>query len=216
MSDAQDTRDDSAQESDCVVLVHGFGGKHAFMQPLAKRLQHAGYRVRCWNYRSYFDSVDRHGDRLASWLATELQSESRFHIVAHSMGCIVVRAALSRSIPANLGRIVLLAPPNHGSPAARIASRWLGDLIPPARELAAHPTSYVCQLPQTEGLEVGVLAARFDWLVPVRSTHLIGQRNHQVLPATHNSILLSRLAAQRIKSFLNTGEFETRVHSPRL
>ncbi len=210
MCDAQNVRDESAQESDCVVLVHGFGGKHAFMQPLAKRLQHVGYRVRCWNYRSYFESVARHGNRLASWLATELQGERRFHMVAHSMGCIVVRAALSRAVPANLGRIVLLAPPNHGSPAARIASRWLGDLIPPARELAAHPTSYVCKLPQTEGLEVGVLAARFDWLVPVRSTHLIGQRNHQVLPATHNSILLSRLAAQRIKSFLSTGEFETR------
>ena len=42
----------------------------------------------------------------------------RIHLVAHSMGALVVREYLAAGKPARLGRVVLLAAPNHGTPLA--------------------------------------------------------------------------------------------------
>lgn len=191
-----------------VVLVHGLGGKQALMKPLARRLENDGYQVHCWTYRSYFGSIENHAAGFADWMATTLPGDQDFHIVAHSMGCIVVRAALDRFRPPKLQRVVLLAPPNQGSPLASIASRFFGRLIPLTSDLATRPTSYVCQLPSAEGLEIGILAARYDWLIPATHTRLVGQKQHQVVGATHNSLLLSRAAWLQMKNFLRTGAFQ--------
>ena len=57
----------------------------------------------------------------------------RIHLVAHSMGALVVREYLARGKPERLGRVVLLAAPNQGSPIAE-PLKWkpLGRLIGPA------------------------------------------------------------------------------------
>jgi pimeloyl-ACP methyl ester carboxylesterase len=119
-----------------VVLVHGFGAKRALMRPLVTRLRANGFRVLNWNYLSLFAAIETHANRLRDFFATQLSMEPCFHIVAHSMGSIVTRAALNRSSLSNFGRLVLLAPPNAGSPAARLASFFIGRVITPTRELS--------------------------------------------------------------------------------
>ncbi len=64
------------------------------MWPLASRLRANGFRVLNWNYLSLFAAIETHANRLCDFLATQLSLEPRFHIVAHSMGSIVTRAAL--------------------------------------------------------------------------------------------------------------------------
>jgi predicted alpha/beta hydrolase family esterase len=197
----------SDSKSDLVVLVHGFGAKRAVMWPLASRLRANGFRVLNWNYLSLFASIETHASRLSEFFAAQLSREPRFHIVAHSMGSIVTRAALNRSSLPNLGRLVLLAPPNAGSPAARFASFFIGRVITPARELSDQDWSYVNQLRQQTELDVGILAARYDILVPEKNTHLCGERMHETLCATHNSLLFSRAVSTKIVRFLRTGDF---------
>ena len=195
------------QSDELIVLVHGFGAKRIVMWPLASRLRAKGFRVLPWNYRSLFAAIDTHACRLDDFLATQLSLESRIHVVAHSMGSIITRAALNRRQLPNLGRLVFLAPPNGGSPAARIASWFLGSLIVPTRELSDRATSYVNQLPPNNSLDIGKLAARYDILVPTRNTHLGGERAHETLLATHNSLLFSTGVCSRIVTFLRTGSF---------
>lgn len=195
-------------DKDLIVLVHGFGAHGVFMWPLASRLRSFGFRTRYWDYRSLFAPIETHADRFFDFLATELSPERRFHIVAHSMGAIVTRAALNRSHPPNLGRLVLLAPPNGGSPTARLASKVCGGIFTPMRELSDRPSSYVNHLHTESGLEIGIIAARFDILVPNKNTHLPSERRHQTLKATHNSVLLSRTVCENTARFLRTGEFE--------
>jgi pimeloyl-ACP methyl ester carboxylesterase len=199
-------RNDSRNE--LVVLVHGFGAKRAVMWPLASRLRANGFRVLNWNYLSLFATIETHANRFCDFLATQLSLEPRFHIVAHSMGSIVTRAALNRSSLPNLGRLVLLAPPNAGSPAARLASFLIGRVVTPTRELSDQESSYVNQLKQQTEFDVGILAARYDILVPTRNTHLCGERMHEILCATHNSLLFSRAVSTKIASFLRTGDFK--------
>jgi pimeloyl-ACP methyl ester carboxylesterase len=195
-------------QSEKVVLVHGFGAKHAVMWPLAFRLRAQGFCVLNWNYLSLFAAIETHANRLCEFLATQLEQVPRVHIVAHSMGSIVTRAAINQISFSNLGRIVLLAPPNAGSPIARFASFFVGRLFTPTRELSDRKSSYVNQMKQQTELEIGILAARYDILVPPRNTHLLGERMHQTLFATHNSLLFSHALSRKIARFLRTGDFE--------
>ncbi len=197
--------------NELVVLVHGFGAKRAVMWPLANRLRTSGFRVLNWNYLSLFATIETHANHFRDFLGTQLFKEPRFHIVAHSMGSIVTRAALNRSSFPNFGRLVLLAPPNAGSPAARFASFFIGRVITPTRELSDHASSYVNLLKEQAELDVGILAAKYDILIPSKNTHLRGERMHETVCATHNSLLFSRAVSTKIATFLHSGDFKKSV-----
>jgi hypothetical protein len=123
------------------------------------------------------------------------------------MGAIVVRAALSEGAVTNLGRIVLLAPPNRGTPVARLAAPLFGRICRGIADLSDRADSTACRLPAECSKDVGILAARFDLLVPVSHTHLAGESDHRVLNASHNSLLLSPAPARLAANFLKTGQF---------
>ncbi|XZE33250.1 esterase/lipase family protein [Pirellulaceae bacterium SH501] len=192
---------------DAVLLVHGFASHRSVMWPLALRLRSQGFRVFTWGYSSLFSSIGTHASRLRDLSKLQFSDGSRFHVVAHSMGSIIARAAFDLSPPSNLARLVLLAPPNKGSPVARIASRFLGKLIPPTMELSDSPTSFVNRLSNSGNLDIGVIAARFDLLVPERNTHLAFERAYETHFATHNSVLFSRAVCIQIANFLREGSF---------
>jgi pimeloyl-ACP methyl ester carboxylesterase len=194
-------------QKELVVLIHGFGAKRAVMWPLAARLRSNGYRVRLWSYVTLFQSINSHSHRLHNYLLMQLADESRFSIVAHSMGSIIARAALNRSVPSNMGRLVLLAPPNQGSPIARYASMFVGGIIRPTRELSDDRNSFVRNLSSPRGVDTGIIAARFDLLVPAANTILESVHKYETVNGTHNSLLMSKNVCEMITSFLRSGEF---------
>jgi pimeloyl-ACP methyl ester carboxylesterase len=200
--------DPAQNDNDLVILIHGFACKSFVMWPMAARLRKREFRVQTWSYWTLFHSIEVHAARLHEFLTTELASEQRIHIVAHSMGTIVARAALNRGAIPNLGRVVLLAPPNRGSPVARITAPIFGRLIPPSRELSNSPASYVNQLVANANLEIGVIAAKYDILIPARNTHLPNQTQHVTVNATHNSLLFSRKVCNHAVNFIRCGNFE--------
>lgn len=153
------------QNSEKVVLVHGVASHRSVMWPIAYRLWYDGFRAETWSYITFFRSIESHADRFAAYISKQFANESKVHIVAHSMGSIVVRVALNRIEPSRVGRIVLLAPPNAGSPVARIISKLSCQMIVPALELSDQPGSYVNRIESTNDFEIGVLAAKYDFLV---------------------------------------------------
>jgi len=191
-----------------IVLVHGFGSMRLIMWPLACLLRAGGFRVRQWSYASLFAPIDDHAKRFFEFLEQLATEESRFHIVAHSMGSIIVQSALNRGYFPNLGRIVFLAPPNRGSPVARVAALIFGQILAPTRELSDALESYVNKLERKLKNDVGVIAARFDLLVPISNTHLANESAHIVINATHNSLLVSTTVSKLTARFLATGAFE--------
>ncbi len=64
------------------------------------------------------------------------------------------------------------------------------------------------QLARTSDIEIGIIAARFDGLVPIKNTHLPNEKDHVVVNATHNSLLLSKSVSDLIARFLKHGAFE--------
>ena len=105
----------------------------------------------------------------------------------------------------NLGRVVFLAPPNRGSPVARVVASFMGRICKTLAEISDREHSFVRELPTECTADVAVLAAKFDALIPIENTHLDGERFHVVLNATHNSLLFSRKAARFAASFLRNG-----------
>lgn len=194
-------------DAEMIVLIHGFGGKRLAMQPLRYRLRRQGFRITTWSYPSLLNSIGHHAAKLHEHLTEELSHERRIHIVAHSMGSIVARSAIAAGPIANLGRTVLLAPPNRGTPIARYAAKIAGNLCRPIAELSDDALSVANMLPSIGNLEIGIVAAKFDVLVPVDNTHLAGESEHAVLNATHNSLLLSKTAALLTGSFIADGRF---------
>jgi len=172
---------------------------------LEKRLQRIGYLTHNWGYPSLSGRLDHHARCLRQIIDERLESGSRVHVVAHSMGSIVTRLALS--LGDNSGRAVLIAPPNRGSPVARFLAPLMPSFCPVVDELSSHPNSFVNRLPPCGNVEIGCIAARFDLLVPPSCTELDGQADRVCLTATHNSLVFQRRTARLVHAFLSTGRF---------
>lgn len=193
-----------------VVLIHGFMAHRLLLSPLATRLRGRGWHSHAWGYPSLRPSVLTHAVRFRGFLE-ELQADPAIltmHVVAHSMGCIISRAALANGPPEKFGRLVMLAPPNRGSFVATATAGLIGRLLRPVKELSTHPRSLVNTLDEPQGIEIGVIAAGFDQLVSLESTRLSVPHRHMVIPCMHSSLLFRRDVADLTDRFLEHGDFD--------
>ena len=190
------------------MLVHGFGARPTFMRRLASSLKRKNLETECWGYRSLRVPIEDIADQFAEHLRSISDRFERVHLVTHSMGCIVARAALTKHSPNNLGRWVMLAPPNRGAYSADTWAWPLRLIFPPVKQLSTSADSFVNQLPQPSNIEFGVIGASFDWIVRTKHTHLPGEQDHFMLPCIHSQLMFDRGAAKQIRHFLDHGRFE--------
>lgn len=208
-----------APHRDRVIVIHGFGPSRAICAPLAEALEDEGFSVELLEYPSSTASFERGGEILAASL-DRLAADPTVrvvHLVTHSMGGIVARSALRERIPEKLGRIVMIAPPNRGSPKANLFAPAFSWWLDPLAELTTHEESAVNRLPPVSNLTVGVIAGANDWTVPPEYTAVEGATDsityEKGLGATHNGLVLGNAEVRRqIVHFLDHGVFD---HAPR-
>ena len=212
-------------EPDSVILLHGLGRGPWAMELLERRLSDAGYRVHNLGYPHRADSIEEIVAAVHSrYLECCYQDGGRIHFVTHSLGGLVIRAYLAEHPPAELGRAVMLAPPNGGSEIAdRFRGSWLFRTLlgPMAPQLGTGPEDLPARLP-VPNCDVGVIAGDrwinplgpfvlpppHDGTVAVSRTHLAGMKDHLVVPHTHTFIMNSTRVAREIIHFLRHGVFE--------
>lgn len=199
----------STHAGELVVLVHGLGPGRWPMWPLARRLARAGYNTLNWYYPCLRHTIEAHGRRLYELLESLNAEEAheRLHLATYSMGSVVSRVALELGRPSKLGRIVMLAPPMRGSHWAT----WVGPMsrccVRTIDQLAARPNSFVNSLAELQGLEIGVIAARYDLLVHANSSQLAAACDRIVLPGIHTFLPMQRDTAEQVQHFLAHGKF---------
>ena len=153
----------AASANECVVLLHGLARTAMSMNKMQRELEAAGYLTANVDYPSRHHTVEV----LAQIAVTEgLQAcrarggVERIHFVTHSLGGILVRQYLKEFDITELGRVVMLGPPNQGSAAVDELSDmpgfdWLNG--PAGRQLGQGENSLPLQLGPAN-FEVGVIA----------------------------------------------------------
>lgn len=190
-----------------VILIHGLTGNRWVLGPLNRFLLQQDYRPMRWCYRSVGNSVMGHARRLKEFLEREADSSEPLHFVTHSMGGIILRAVLAEMNWQRPGRLVMLAPPNHGSRVAALASRCFHYLCPALSDISTSPDSLVHRLPTVGSLDTGVIAGTQDVLVHLESTFLANQADHVLVSCGHNRILYHQEVRQEVLHFLKNGRF---------
>jgi pimeloyl-ACP methyl ester carboxylesterase len=206
-ADAADRNGDSRE---LVVLVHGMGRSSVSMAPLGWTLKRAGYDVMNWGYSSTCCEIAELGARLErDLLEREEGSPARVHFVGHSLGNIIVRWVLAHDLAGEMevGRIVMLAPPNRGSRVADRLAPTLGWLLKPLPELGTAPMLGSRELHLPQAIEVGIIAGRYDGKVAIDETALEGMDEHLVLPATHPFLMFRPDVHRLVVRYLETGSF---------
>jgi triacylglycerol lipase len=208
-----------------VILLHGLCRTKRSMQAIEAALARDGYQVSNVDYPSRSSGIAQLSERTVgdAIAACRERGASRIHFVTHSMGGILVRDFLSRHSIPDLGRVVMLSPPNGGSEVVDVLGRcWMFKVIngPAGTELGTDSCSAPCKLGAVS-FPLGVIAGdrSINWInslfirgtddgkVSIERTKVAGMRDHVVVHATHPFIPRNRVAIDQIIKFLRDGEF---------
>lgn len=207
-----------------VILLHGLARTRRSMRPMAVFLDQGGYLVVNVGYPSCRYPIETLAQSVIppAIAALRRQQAKIIHFVTHSMGAILLRAFLACEPLPELGRVVMLCPPNQGSELVDYFGRfaWFRILFGPAgRQLGTGPDQLpACLGPATfpAGIITGDRPApgfgRFfpgpsDGRVSVARTRLIGMHDFLVLPHGHCLIMRQREVQEQVAEFLANGRF---------
>lgn len=207
-----------------VVLLHGLIRGSRSMRSMAGSLRAEGYTVINCDYPSRSADVDTLAAELFARLTPQLESARRVHFVTHSLGGVLLRVYLQDHTIANLGRVVMLAPPNGGSEITdKLGSlklyRWLNG--PAGNQLGTGAGSAASRL-KPPAFELGVIAGDRsvnpilsllipgpdDGKVSVARAQAEGMRDFIRLHVTHTFMMRNRQVIQQTLNFLKNGTFQ--------
>lgn len=216
-----------AEAKDCVVLLHGMARSAGSMTPLESYLKAKGYRTMSLGYASRSSDIDKIVTEIGPVIGQFSQMcEGRLHFVTHSMGGIVTRAYLHASKPANLGNVVMLAPPNQGSEVADFLLKnpmYVKISGPAGQRLGAQNDAAFNQMLGKVDYPLGIIAGdrsvnlisswfllpgADDGKVTVERARLEGMSDFIVLHTSHPTMLFSNPVKRQVGAFLKNGAFE--------
>ena len=215
----------SAAMQECVIVLHGLGRTAYSMSLIEETLSREGYLV--WN-----EGYPSRSNTIEELSRTTIMKGLRFcdqhkaqtvHFATHSLGGILVRQYLQHNTIGNLGRVVMLSPPNHGSEVVDLLKDYTIYQIvlgPAAQQLGTDKNSLTERLRPVKG-EIGIItgvSSSDPWFSPVipgnddgkvsvESAKLDEMSDFMTVPNGHTFIMRDESVIKQILHFLREGTF---------
>jgi triacylglycerol lipase len=210
----------------CVILLHGLARTENSLQKLEHHLKNQGFFVVNIGYPSRKKEIQTLSFETINKATAECAAvgAARIHFVTHSMGGILVRYYLGLNKMPNLGRVVMLSPPNQGSEVVDKLKdfplfKWLNG--PAGQQLGTDKDS----LPNSIGppdYEVGIITGdrsinpilsllipgEDDGKVSVKNAKLKGMKDFLVVHKSHPFIMNDENVLKQVTFFIENGAFD--------
>ncbi|RUM94998.1 MAG: alpha/beta hydrolase [Thiothrix sp.] len=202
-----------------VICIHGIWMTGLEMQVLRSRIARCGFKTAQFRYRSLRLTPKENAVQLNQFLLN-LEADV-VHLVAHSLGGLVVTHLFDQFPLQRPGRIVMLGTPLKGSATAHAYHTFL-----PTRPLLGRSTSrgLLGDRPRWKGVrELGVIAgdrgfgigqltfgklpSPNDGTVALDETRSAEVHHHLTVPHSHFGMIYSKDVAEAVCHFLKEGEF---------
>lgn len=205
------------------VCLHGFLRTGASMLPVRLRLRREGWsEVQTPTWRYELADLPALGRRASDTIRalSDANDGAPIDVVTHSMGGLVIRAALAHGPP--VGRIVMLAPPNNGARMAQKVRKFVPVHLLGWDPLAPLQPGATEHLPTGDAAEIGVLTGGRgnewgynpllghdnDGKVRIDEALLPGASDFRVMPAHHSFVMMRRPVLDQVVAFLRGGSFD--------
>ena len=214
----------SMHKKETVVLLHGLRRTGRSMKKTAQALGEKGYFPVIVDYHSRRHAIEYLADEVLHEVLESLPRgpSSRVHFVTHSMGGIIVRYYLKHHPMEELGRVVMLSPPNQGSelvdllkdsPVFKILHGPAGQQLGTADRFLKSLGPVHFELGVIAGLKTGdhvsgrIISGPNDGKVGVERTKVPGMRDFLVVPYSHTFIMRPKAVIDQVAYFLRHGLF---------
>lgn len=206
-----------------VILLHGMGRTWRSMWWMSRALKQAGYIIHNNGYPSTRHEIQWLAHEYVKPAVQQLDGAKRIHFVTHSLGGILVRQYLQKNTLPEGSRMVMLAPPNHGSEVTdRLINwkpyQWLNG--PAGQQLGTTSDSLPNQLKPVNH-EIGIITGNkssnplfSSWIdgeddgkVSVNSAQLDEMKDFLVVPTGHTLIMNQPVVIKQTLYFLKNGAF---------
>jgi pimeloyl-ACP methyl ester carboxylesterase len=213
-------------QSDSVILLHGLARSDKSMNKLQQALLQKGYRVHNVSYASTRNNIEQLAEEAIGPALKLCPKAQKLHFVTHSLGGILVRQYLLHHEIDNLGRVVMLGPPNKGSevvdklrdfPGFRFINGEAGlelgtgeSSVPNKLGAANFDLGIIAGTRSINLLLSHMIPGTNDGTVSVENTRLEGMRDHLQMKVTHPFMMRNAKVIEQVINYLESGRFSVR------
>ena len=243
--------DDSRKNQDFLVLLHGIYGKSSDMESIAQNfkdnyriiniqypttketaeeisdlyiepnIENIKEQIFSENFHKKIGNQYYEITENSNKINKNFNQNIKINFVAHSMGTGILRYYLKENPLENLGKVVFISPPSHGSHLADVPfvdklPSMLGKVVP---QFSTKKDSFVNQLGEPDydymilignktnnPLYSMIIRGKDDGMVPLKTAKMKSDNFKIIENTTHTSILKDRRTMKEISEFLKNSD----------
>lgn len=243
--------DDSRKNQDFLVLLHGIYGKSSDMESIAQNfkdnyriiniqypttketaeeisdlyiepnIENIKEQIFSENFHKKIENQYYEIDENSNKINKNFNQNVKINFVAHSMGTGILRYYLKENPLENLGKVVFISPPSHGSHLADVPfvdklPSMLGKVVP---QFSTKKDSFVNQLGEPDydymilignktnnPLYSMIIRGKDDGMVPLKTAKMKSDNFKIIENTTHTSILKDKRTMKEISEFFKSSD----------